>query len=132
TIFFASYEYDYIFDSTITDTYIPIATNPAFPLPTPNSGEIITDFGSQLGRFIDGSDTPRKQHRFTARGDHNFNANHSITVSYQYGKTNDLRQFNGGNRLAESLIGRRTETQAINGTYNWVVSSKAVNQFRFQ
>lgn len=132
TSFFTSYEYDYIFDSTITDTYIPIATNPAFPLPTPNSGEIITDFGSQLGRFIDGSDTPRKQHRFTARGDHNFNANHSITVSYQYGKTNDLRQFNGGNRLAESLIGRRTETQAINGTYNWVVSSKAVNQFRFQ
>ncbi len=132
TSFFTSYEYDHIFDSTITDTWLPLAGNPNFPLPAPTSNEVITDFGSQLGRYVDGADTPRKAHRFTLRGDHNFTNNHSITMSYQLGKTNDLRQFNGSNRLAESLIGRRTKTQAINFTDNYVLSSNVVNQFRFQ
>lgn len=132
TSFYTSYEYDYIFDTTITDTYIPIAQNPEFPLPTPTSSETIIDFGSPLGRFVQGSDTPRKIHRFTARGDHNFNDNHSITLAYQMGKTNDLRQFNGGNRLAESLIGRKTSTDALNFTYTSVLSNRAINQFRFQ
>jgi hypothetical protein len=132
TSFFTSYEYDHIFDSTITDTWLPLVPNPNFPLPAPTSNEVITDFGSQLGRYVDGADTPRKAHRFTLRGDHNFTNNHSIVLSYQLGKTNDLRQFNGSNRLAESLIGKRTKTQAINFTDNYVISSKAVNQFRFQ
>lgn len=132
TSFYTSYEYDYIFDTTITDTWIPLAQNPDFPLPTPTSNETIIDFGSPLGRFVSGSDTPRKMHRFTARGDHNFNEKHSITLAYQLGKTNDLRQFNGGNRLAESLIGRRTSTNALNFNYSYVMSSKAINQFRFQ
>lgn len=132
TFFYGSYEYDYIFDTTITDTYIPIATNPEFALPTPNSSETIIDFGSPLGRFIDGSDTPRKVHRLTARADHNFKDGHYITFAYQLGKTNDLRQFNGGNRLAESLIGKKSSTNAFNFTHNYSLSAKAFNQFRFQ
>ncbi|MGB7069810.1 MAG: TonB-dependent receptor [Pyrinomonadaceae bacterium] len=132
TSFYASYEYDQIFDTTITDTWIPLAQNAGFPLPTPTSNETILDFDRPLGRFVQGSDTPRHLHRFTVRGDHNFNDNHSITVGYQFGKTNDRRQFNGGNRLAESLIGKRSKTQAINFTDNYVIGSKAVNQFRFQ
>ena len=132
TSFYTAYEYDFIFDSTITDTYVPLQQNPLFALPDPTSTETITDFGSLLGRYVTGSDTPRRQHRFTARGDHNFNDAHSITFSYQLGKTNDLRQFNGGNRLAESLVGKRTETHAVNFTDNLVLTSTAVNQFRFQ
>lgn len=131
TSFFTAYEYDHIFDTTVTDTYIPLATNPRFPLPAPSTTETITDFG-MLGRFVQGSDTPRKVHRFTVRGDHNFTDDHSITVAYQLGKSDDKRQFNGGNRLAEALIGRRTDTHAINFTDNFVFSSKTVNQFRFQ
>ena len=132
TFFYTAYEYDYVFDTTITDTYIPIVQNPNFPLPAPSSTETITDFGSLLGRYVDGSDTPRHIHRLTARGDHNFTDNHSITLAYQFGKTNDLRQFNGGNRLAESLIGKRSKTHGINFTDNYILSSKAANQFRFQ
>lgn len=132
TSFYASYEYDYTFDTTITDTYIPIVQNSKFQLPAPNSPEVITDFGSQLGRFVLGSDTPRHIHRATGRVDHNFTNEHSITTTYQFGKTNDLRQFNGGNRLSESLIGKRSKTQAINFTDNYVFSANAVNQFRFQ
>jgi len=132
TSFYTSYEYEHTFDTTITDTFIPLATNPRFALPQGSTTDTITDFGSLLGRFVAGSDTPRKIHRFTARGDHNFNNSHSITLAYQFGKTDDLRQFNGGNRLAESLIGRRSRTDAINFTYNYVISAKAINQFRFQ
>lgn len=132
TSFYTSYEYDNVFDTTITDTWIPLAPNNNFPLPEPTTGETIIDFSSPLGRFVDGSNTPRKIHRFTARGDHNFTGNHSVTVAYQFGKTNDLRQFNGANRLSESLIGKKSRTQAINLTDNFVFSSKAVNQFRFQ
>jgi hypothetical protein len=132
TSFYTSYEYDYIFDTTITDTWIPIAENPDFPLPEPTSNETIIDFGSPLGRFVDGSDTPRRAHRLTARIDHNFNEKNSLTFSYQFGKTNDLRQFNGANRLAESLIGKKTSTNAFNVVDNHVFSSKAVNQLRFQ
>ncbi|HKP70528.1 MAG TPA: carboxypeptidase regulatory-like domain-containing protein [Pyrinomonadaceae bacterium] len=132
TTFYTAYEYDFMFDSTITDTYVPIVQNRLFPLPEPTSSERITDFGSVLGRYIAGSDTPRRQHRFTARGDHNFTDSHAITLSYQLGKTNDLRQFNGGNRLAESLIGKRTDTHAINFTDNFVLNAAAVNQFRLQ
>ena len=132
TTFYTAYEYDFIFDSTITDTYVPLAQNPSFPLPPPTSSETIVDFGGLLGRYVSGSDTPRRQHRFTARGDHNFTDTHSITLSYQLGKTNDFRQFNGGNRLAESLVGKRTETHAVNFTDNFVFGSASVNQFRLQ
>lgn len=132
TAFYTAYEYDHIFDTTVTDTYIPLAANPSFPLPTPSSTETISDFGSLLGRYVDASDTPRRAHRFTARGDHDFTDGHSITISYQFGKTNDLRQFSGGNRLAESLVGRRSRTHGLNFTDNYVISPKAVNQFRLQ
>jgi outer membrane receptor protein involved in Fe transport len=106
--------------------------NPRFQLPAPTNSEIITDFGSQLGRFVFGTDTPRRKTIFTARVDHNFTDTHSIVVSYQFGNTNDRRQFNGGNRLAEALIGRRSKTNAINFTDNYVFNAKTVNQFRLQ
>ena len=137
TYFFGGYEYDDIFDTTITDTYIPIIQNSRFPLPTPNPNEIITDFPNtpnavNLGRFVLGTDTPRRKHILTGRIDHNFTDKHSITLGYQFGKTHDQRQFNGGNRLAEALIGKRSETHAVNFLHNYVFSAKAVNQFRLQ
>lgn len=137
TFFQAAYEYDNIFDTTVTDTYIPIIQNPLFPLPSPNSGEIIIDFPDtvdavRLGRFVQGTDTPRKRHKLTGRIDHNFADNHYFTFGYQYGNTVDKRQFNGGNRLAEALIGKRSNTHAANFAHNYVFSSRAVNQFRLQ
>lgn len=137
TFFYGAYEYDNIYDTTITDTYIPLVQNPRFPLPAPNTNEVIVDFPNtvnavSLGRFIQGTDTPRIRHTVTGRIDHNFTSKHSITLNYQYGNTSDKRQFNGGNRLAEALIGRRNKTHAVNFTDNFVLNSKSVNQFRFQ
>ncbi len=132
TYFYTAYEFDHIYDQTVTDTYLPLVQNPRFALPAPTNSEVITDFGSQLGRFVFGADTPRRKNIFTARVDHNFTDTHSIVVSYQFGNTNDRRQFNGGNRLAEALIGRRSKTNAINFTDNYVFNAKTVNQFRLQ
>ena len=99
TYFYTAYEFDHIYDQTVTDTYLPLVQNPRFALPAPTNSEVITDFGSQLGRYVFGSDTPRRKNIFTARVDHNFTDTHSIVVSYQFGNTNDRRQFNGGTGL---------------------------------
>lgn len=137
TFFFGGYEYDYIFDTTVTDTYIPLVQNPAFPLPQPNTNEVITDFAgtiwaAELGRFVLGTDTPRRRHKLTARIDHKFTDNNYFTFNYQFGKTVDKRQFNGGNRLAEALVGKRRNTHAVNFSHNYIFNAKAVNNFRFQ
>ena len=137
TYFYGAYEYDYIFDTTVNDTYIPLIQNSLFPLPAPTSNEIITDWAgtpsaTQFGRFVQGTDTPRRRHKLTGRIDHSFTNNHFIMFNYQFGKISDFRQFNGGNRLAESLIGKKRDTNAINFTHNYVFNSKAVNQFKLQ
>lgn len=132
TYFSAGYEYDNTLDTTLTDTYIPVQQNPGFPLPVPTSGERITDFGVVLGRYVFEGDTPRREHIFSTRVDHNFTDKHNITVGYQLGRLRDRRQFRGGNSLPEALIGRVRNTDAINFTDNYVFNSKAVNQFRFQ
>src|SRR5207237_2277296 len=51
---------------------------------------------------------------------------------YQLGRQNNLRQFGGGNRLAEALIGKTRNTDAISYSDNLVLSPKVVNQTRFQ
>ncbi|MEZ5307750.1 MAG: carboxypeptidase regulatory-like domain-containing protein [Pyrinomonadaceae bacterium] len=137
TFFYSSYEYDYIFDSTLIDTWVPLAQNPNFPLPTPTSSEVITDFpdtvwASDLGRYLDATDTPRKRQTFTLKLDHNFSASNYINFNYQFGTSDDKRQFNGGNRLAETLVGKKRDTQAFNFTHNWVINGSTVNQAKFQ
>lgn len=137
TFFYAGYEYDYIADTTVTDTYIPLVQNPNFPLPEPNANEVITDFANtiwatDLGRFVVGVNTPRQRHKFTTKIDHNFNDYHYFTVNYQYGKTVDKRQFNGGNRLSEALIGKLRNTNAINLSHNYIFNANAVNNFKVQ
>ncbi len=138
TYYYGAYEYDHFFDSTITDTWVPLTQNPLFPLPSPTSDEIITDWpddpdlATNLGRFVMPADTPRKRHRLTARIDHSFSSRNYFTFRYQFGKAIDKRQFNGGNRLAETLVGKRADTRAVNFTQNLVLSGNAVNQFKMQ
>ena len=57
---------------------------------------------------------------------------HNGQINLQLGRFNNLRQFSGGNRLAESLLGRTRNTDSIAYLDNYVISSKAVAQTRFQ
>ncbi|HKP48046.1 MAG TPA: TonB-dependent receptor [Pyrinomonadaceae bacterium] len=136
TFFFSAYEYDTVLDSATIDTLVPIKQNPRFPLPAPT----ITDpvaigtlrFNAGIAPFVDSISTPSKNHISTTRIDHKFSDMHNGSVLYQLGRLNNLRQFGGGNRLAEALLGRTRKTDAISYSDNFVFSPTLVNQLRLQ
>lgn len=135
--FFSAYEFDQIKEDTIIDVYVPVVNNSRFELPAPNTSA--TPLPSNTGAnsilvapFIQAVDTPSKKHIFSTRVDWNLNDKNTFTFGYQMGRSNDLRQYSGTNRLADALIGRVRNSDAVNATYNLVASAKIVNQFRFQ
>jgi hypothetical protein len=136
TFFFTAYEYDTILDSTTIDTLVPIAQNPLFEIPAPTVtdpaaiGQLRLDVG--ISPFIAGVSTPVKNHTLTTRIDHKFSDLHNGSVLYQFGRQNNLRQFGGGNRLAEALLGKTRNTDALSYTDNYVFSPTLVNQTRVQ
>src|ERR1044072_4355539 len=141
THFFTAYEYDTILDSTTINTLVPLDQNPLFPLPAstnpslvrpenPSSPALIAPRG--IAPFIEGVATPQQTHIFTTRIDHKFTDMHNGQINYQLGRSTNLRQFGGGSRLAEALLGRTRNTDAIAYLDNYVISAKAVAQSRFQ
>jgi hypothetical protein len=142
TFFFTAYEYDTIFDTATIDTLVPVAQNPLFVIPAPTTlvGRRTEDFTppnatdavAEIAPFVSSVSTPVQNHIFTARIDHKFSDLHNGSVLYQLGRQNNLRQFGGGNRLAESLLGRTRNTDAISYSDNLVISPKIVNQTRVQ
>jgi hypothetical protein len=136
TFFFTAYEFDTIFDSATIDTLVPIQQNPLFPIPAPT----VTDplaigtlrLKAGIAPFIAGVSTPVKNHTLTTRIDHKFSDLHNGSILYQLGRQNNLRQFGGGNRLAEALLGKTRNTDAFSYTDNFVLSGTLVNQARVQ
>jgi hypothetical protein len=136
TYFFTAYEFDTILDSATIDTLVPIQQNPLFAIPPPT----VTDpaligplrVAAGIAPFVSTVSTPSRNHTLTTRIDHKFSDLHNGSLLYQFGRQNNLRQFGGGNRLAEALLGRTRNTDAISYTDNYVVSPTIVNQFRFQ
>lgn len=136
TFFFSAYEYDTTLDTAPIDTLVPTQRNPLFPIPGPTVtdpkaiGELRLNAG--IAPFFSAISTPVKNHIFTTRVDHQFSETHHGSVLYQMGRQNNLRQFGGGNRLAESLQGKTRGTDAISYTDNLVLSASLVNQARVQ
>jgi hypothetical protein len=141
TFFFTSYEYDTFLESTLIDTLVPVDQNPLFPLPAPTNPSLkraenpsapalVATNG--IAPFISSVSTPQRNHIFTARADQKWTKTHDGAFLFQLGRLNNLRQFGGGDRLAESLVGKSRNTEAIAYSDNFVVSSKAVAQTRFQ
>jgi hypothetical protein len=83
-----------------------------------------------IAPFFSAVSTPVRNHTLTTRIDHKFSDLHNGSVLYQLGRQNNLRQFGGGNRLAEALMGKTRNTDAISYTDNHVISPKLVNQVR--
>src|SRR2546421_8178826 len=139
TFFFSSYEYDTILDSATIDTLVPVQQNPLFPIPAPttlNGRRFETTstgtLAAEVAPFIEAVSTPVRKHIFTTRVDHKFTDLHNGTLVYQLGREKNLRQFGGGNRLAETLQGTTRNTDGISYADNFVFSSKVVNEARFQ
>lgn len=139
SVFFASYEFSKALDSALIDTLVPVQQNPLFPLPRPTNPELarLEDvnppaLAAEVAPFIASVSTPVKNTSLITRVDHPFNAVHNVSVVYQAGRLLNLRQFGGGNRLAESLQGRRRNSDALSVSDNYVFSDRAVNQLRMQ
>src|SRR5829696_8426491 len=138
-VFFVSYEADRVLDSALIDTLVPVKQNAVFPLPAPTqlAGTRLEDseaptLAAEVAPFISSISTPLKNTSITARVDHQFGPMHNASVVYQRGRLINLRQFGGGNRLAEALQGRRRNSDAISFSDNLVFSDQLVNQARFQ
>ena len=141
TFFFSAYEYDTLLDSTLIDALVPVDQNPLFPLSAPtnlqqkrpeNPSAPALTATNGVAPFVATVSTPQRNHIFTTRVDHKFTEMHNGSFLYQLGRLNNLRQFGGGDRLAESLIGKSRNTDALSYSDNYVISAQAVAQTRFQ
>jgi hypothetical protein len=141
TFFFTAYEYDTLLDSTLVDALVPLDQNPLFPLPAPtnpsekrdeNPSSPALKAANGVAPFVSTLSTPQRSHTFTTRIDHKFTDMHNGSFLWQLGRLNNLRQFGGGNRLAQALIGKTRNTDAYSYSDNYVLSAKAVAQTRFQ
>jgi Carboxypeptidase regulatory-like domain len=139
TFFFTSYEFNKALDSALTDTLVPVHQSPHFRLPPPTllQGRRIEDastpaVSAEIAPFISSVSTPLTNHSFTTRIDHRFSETHNGTLVYQLGRSANLRQFGGGNRLAEVLQAKTRNSDAISYSDNYVFSTHTVNQVRAQ
>jgi hypothetical protein len=142
TYFFVAYEYNTQLDTTLIDALVPVRTNPLFPLPAPttlvgqrpeDAPDVPSTERQQLvAPFVSTISTPLRNNTLTARIDHKFSDTHNGTFGYQLGRQRNLRQFGGGFRLADALLGRTRNTDALSYADSYVFSPKAVNQLRAQ
>ncbi|HEV8187906.1 MAG TPA: TonB-dependent receptor [Pyrinomonadaceae bacterium] len=139
TVFFASYELDKVLDSALIDTLVPVKQSTLFSLPSPTQlGSVRLEDANAPARsaevapFVSSISTPTKNTSITARVDPQFSPMHNAAFVYQVGRFINLRQFGGGNRLAEAFQGRRRNSDAISYSDTFVFSERLVNQARFQ
>lgn len=139
TVFFVSYELNKTLDSALIDTFVPVEQNDRYPLPAPTDLEArsLEDVdeparAAEIAPFVSSLSTPFKNTSVTARIDHQFSETHNASLVYQSGRSVNLRQFGGGNRLADALQARRRNSTALSYSDNLVLSSRTVNQLKFQ
>ena len=139
TFFFSAYEYDTLLDSSLVNTLLPVQQNGLFALPAPTDpanqrieAASAPALSAAVAPFVTLINTPSRNHIFTTRVDHKFTNMHNGQVLYQMGRFTNLRQFGGGNRLAEALLGKTRNSDAIAYLDNYVLSAKAVAETRFQ
>jgi hypothetical protein len=139
SVFFISCEMNKTLDSALIDTLVPVKQSARFPLPAPTdlNRSRLEDantpaLAAEVAPFISSISTPIKNSSITARVDPQFGPMHNAAVVYQAGRLINLRQFGGGNRLAEAFQGRRRNSDALSFSDTFVFSERLVNQARFQ
>lgn len=144
TFFFIAYERDNLDDTTLIDTWVPVAQNPAWPLPAPTGPARVCDVSSaqppciagegELGEYSKVLATPNKTDIFSARLDHKLFKNNELTLGYQLGRKKLLRTSSTNSliRTEDAVQARIQDTDAFNLTDNQVFGNNIVNQFRFQ
>src|ERR1044072_274066 len=139
TAFFVSYERNKTLDSALVDTLVPVEHNARDPLPSPTNlnqrrveavdGDVMA---ADVAPFIASLSTPLKNTSVPARVDPQLSDMLNSSGVYLLGRSIHLRQFGGGNRLADALQARTRNSDAISYSDNFVFSSSVVNHVRFQ
>jgi len=139
TSFLVSYELDKTLDSALIDTLVPLEQSRVYPLPGPTHPaqrrveEVNAPaLAAEVAPFISSLSTPLRNTALTARVDHQFSEMHNGSAVYHGGRLVNLRQFGGGNRLADALQARTRNSDALSYSDNFVFSPKVVNQLRLQ
>lgn len=140
TFFSVGYEYLNLQDTTFINTWVPLVSNPRYPLPAgtgscPFASCLDTNSSPavELAPYVKFYPTPNIKHTITARLDHIINDQNNFTLGYQFGRAKNRRTTAPSvTRLDDALQARTRDTDAINFTFNTIFSARMVNQFRFQ
>ncbi len=146
TFFSVTYENLNLKDTTLIQTYVPVAENPRFAFPESTGGPQVCENTNSTSNatcsnggagfmlpYSKTVSTPNIRHTVTARIDHKLFKNNDITFGLQFGQKRNQRQNVGfTTKLEEALQGTSADTEAYNFTDNHVFGAGAVNQFRFQ
>lgn len=140
TFFSVAYEYLKLQDTTFINTFVPVVSNPNYPLPSGNGNcpvascfDTNSSPAAAVAPYTALYSSPNLYHVVTAKIDQNLSSKNNFTVGYQLGRRKNRRTTAASvTRLDDALQARTTDSDAINFTDNHVFNSNLVNQFRFQ
>ena len=142
--FFAAYELDYVYDRAEIAALVPIASNPAFPLPQANGGNlgfnakdksgntVIVNDGAAVGLYDLTVTTPRLAQTVQSRVDFNLGEKHNAFALLTWARNRDERGFSGGRRTLDTLRRTGRNSQSFSLADNFILSTKAINTLRAQ
>ncbi len=142
--FFSAYEYDNVYDRADILALVPVGTNAAFALPQPNGANLgstafdrtgkasTVNGGAAVGLFDQQVTTPRAAHAFQTRTDFNLSDKQNLFAVFSLARQRDERSFPGGRRMLDTLRTTGRNSEAIALAHNLTLSSRSVNQARFQ
>ncbi len=142
--FFSAYEYDNLYDRADIAALVPVSTSAAFSLPQPTGANLgstafdrtgkpsTVNGGAAVGLFDQQVTTPRAAHAFQTRTDFNVSDKQNLFAVFSLARQRDERSFPGGRRMLDTLRTTGRNSEAIALAHNITLSSRAVNQTRFQ
>jgi hypothetical protein len=142
TFFTVSYEYQRFEDTTLIDTFIPVAANPRFTLPQPtgtaqfcdnaNPAQCPTNAGF-ISPYQKQYPTPNLGNIITLRLDHKLTKNNDLRFGWQFGRRKNRRTTSAFvTRIEDALQAKNIDSDAFNITDNHVFGSRTVNEIGFQ
>ncbi len=145
TFFAVGYEFNKLADTTLIDAYVPVGSNPRYPLPASTGGSQTCDATSDaactatpptaayVAPYRKLYDTPNRSNVLTARFDHRLFKGNDLTIGFQFGRKNNKRTTGAATtRIENAFQARNINTDAVNFTDNQVFGSSVVNQVRGQ
>ncbi|HKP84823.1 MAG TPA: TonB-dependent receptor [Blastocatellia bacterium] len=127
--FLAGYERFDVTDFVEIRAFVPVESNPLFPLPKPDQP---VNPGGEVGPFSDEVSTPETRNLVNARADFNFTQSHNASARLDAVRGENKRGFPGGSRLIDTILIEGRNSDSISFADNFIPSERIVNQARFQ